>query len=111
MLKGISPFLSPDLLKTLYEMGHGDEIAAGGRAFSRTFFGAARGARRWFNIPQLLDGILPLFALETLDDAVAMMQPDARDAMNTDVEADFPRRCAGMVRECASGTDGASGLL
>ena len=26
MLKGISPALSPDLLKTLAEMGHGDEI-------------------------------------------------------------------------------------
>lgn len=26
MLKGISPRLSPDLLKTLAEMGHGDEI-------------------------------------------------------------------------------------
>ena len=26
MLKGISPFLSPDLLSTLYRMGHGDEI-------------------------------------------------------------------------------------
>ena len=26
MLKGISPLLSPDLLKTIAEMGHGDEI-------------------------------------------------------------------------------------
>ena len=26
MLKGISPAVSPDLLKTLAEMGHGDEI-------------------------------------------------------------------------------------
>ena len=26
MLKGISPAISPDLLKTLAEMGHGDEI-------------------------------------------------------------------------------------
>jgi L-fucose mutarotase len=26
MLKGISPYLSPDLLKTLHEMGHGDEL-------------------------------------------------------------------------------------
>ena len=26
MLKGISPVISPDLLKTLAEMGHGDEI-------------------------------------------------------------------------------------
>lgn len=26
MLKGISPLLSPDLLKLLAEMGHGDEL-------------------------------------------------------------------------------------
>ena len=26
MLKGISPSISPELLKTLAEMGHGDEI-------------------------------------------------------------------------------------
>ena len=26
MLKGINPILSPDLLKILSEMGHGDEI-------------------------------------------------------------------------------------
>ena len=26
MQKGISPLLSPELLKTMYEMGHGDEL-------------------------------------------------------------------------------------
>lgn len=26
MLKGIDPLLTPDLLRTLAEMGHGDEI-------------------------------------------------------------------------------------
>jgi L-fucose mutarotase len=26
MLKGISPVISPELLKTLVEMGHGDEL-------------------------------------------------------------------------------------
>lgn len=29
MLKGISPLLSPDLLKTIAEMGHGDELVLG----------------------------------------------------------------------------------
>lgn len=32
MLKGIHPALSPELLKTLAEMGHGDEIVQIGRA-------------------------------------------------------------------------------
>ncbi len=30
MLIGISPLLSPDLLATLYRMGHGDEIVLAG---------------------------------------------------------------------------------
>ena len=29
MLKGISPILSPELLKILMEMGHGDELVIG----------------------------------------------------------------------------------
>ena len=29
MLKGISPILSPELLKTIAEMGHGDELVIG----------------------------------------------------------------------------------
>lgn len=30
MLKGISPLFSPELLATLYRMGHGDEIILAG---------------------------------------------------------------------------------
>lgn len=33
MLKGISPLLSPDLLKNLSEMGHGDEIVIADAGF------------------------------------------------------------------------------
>jgi L-fucose mutarotase len=29
MLKGISPIISPELIKILMEMGHGDEIVIG----------------------------------------------------------------------------------
>jgi L-fucose mutarotase len=41
------------------------------------------------NIPQLLDAILPLFELNQAGDALTMMQPDAADPMNHEVEADF----------------------
>ena len=33
MLKGISPLLSPELLKILSEMGHGDELVIADRNF------------------------------------------------------------------------------
>ena len=46
MLKGISPLLSPELLDTLYRMGHGDEIV-GRRAFSGRDGRQARCSCRW----------------------------------------------------------------
>ena len=89
MLKGISPILSPELLKTLCEMGHGDELVLADAHFPGHTLGRRVVRADGLNISQLLDAILPLFALENAEDAVAMMQPDARDAMNADVEADF----------------------
>ena len=52
------------------------------------------------SVSQLLDAILPLFELEKTDDALAMMQPDGGDPMNSDVEADF----MGAVRRHTSRT-------
>ena len=64
MLKGIPPVLSPELLKIMMEMGHGDEIvlAAGN-------FPAAALARRLVRadghgVPALLDAMLRLFPLD-----------------------------------------------
>ncbi|HEX6496522.1 MAG TPA: L-fucose mutarotase [Acidobacteriaceae bacterium] len=89
MLKGISPYLSPDLLKTLHEMGHGDELVLADAHFPGHTLGRRVLRADGLNIPQLLDAILPLFELEPADDALVMMQPDANDAMNDAVEADF----------------------
>ena len=38
MLKGINPILSPDLLKILAEMGHGDEIILSDAHFPASTF-------------------------------------------------------------------------
>jgi L-fucose mutarotase len=65
MLKGISPLISPDLIKILMEMGHGDElIIADGN------FPAGSVARRLvradgLNAPPLLEAILQIFPLDT----------------------------------------------
>ena len=56
MLKGISPAISPDLLKTLAEMGHGDEIVISDAHFpGHTFNPRVIRARR----RKPLDVILP----------------------------------------------------
>ncbi|MFL6429376.1 MAG: L-fucose mutarotase [Acidobacteriaceae bacterium] len=89
MLKGISPYLSPDLLKALHEMGHGDELVLADAHFPGHTLGRRVLRADGLNIPQLLDAILPLFELDASDDALAMMQPDANDPMNHAVEADF----------------------
>jgi L-fucose mutarotase len=89
MLKGISPYLSPELLKTLYEMGHADEILLADAHFPGHTLGRRVVRADGLNVSQLLAAILPLFELERTDDALVMMQPDGGDAMNSEVEADF----------------------
>ena len=81
MLKNISPVLSPELLKILMEMGHGDELVIGDGNFP-----AAANAQRLVRldghgVPEVLDAILQLFPLDTYVDApVALM--DNNDAAN-----------------------------
>ena len=65
MLKGIPSILSPELLKTLSEMGHGDEIIIADGNFP-----AVANAQRLIradghNVPELLDAILTLLPLDT----------------------------------------------
>jgi L-fucose mutarotase len=91
MLKGISPYLSPELLKILHEMGHGDELLLADAHFPGHTLGRRVVRADGLNISQLLDAILPLFELEKAEDALAMMQPDGGDPLNAEVEADFLR--------------------
>ncbi|MDR1371706.1 MAG: L-fucose mutarotase [Dysgonamonadaceae bacterium] len=64
MLKGINPIISPELLKILAEMGHGDEIV-----FGDSNFPAASRSQRLVRadghtITAMLEAILPLFPLD-----------------------------------------------
>ena len=42
MLKGIDPLLSPELLKVLAEMGHGDEVVVVDANFTATTLGRGK---------------------------------------------------------------------
>ena len=68
MLKGISPVVSPDLLKILAEMGHGDEIVFSDAHFPAHTFGR-EGAivlrADGIAADTLLKGIIPLFELDS----------------------------------------------
>lgn len=80
MLKGIPSILSPELLKILMEMGHGDELVIGDGNFP-----AASNAQRLIRcdghgVPALLDAILTLMPLDTYVDApVALMETTQGD--------------------------------
>ena len=89
MLKGISPFISPDLLKVLAEMGHGDEIILAdahfpGHTFCRRVL-RADGVR----IASLLDAIIPIFELDSYAPPLVMMQVVPGDTLDPQVEFDY----------------------
>lgn len=80
MLKGIPNIISPELLKILDEMGHGDEIVIGDGNFP-----AASNAKRLIrldghNVPEILEAILKLMPLDTyVDSSVMLMQTSKGD--------------------------------
>jgi L-fucose mutarotase len=74
MLKIISPLLSPELLKTLAEMGHGDEIVLADGNFPSASMAERLVRADGHGIPRLLEAILQLFPLDTfVEHPVALM--------------------------------------
>ena len=74
MLKGISPLFSPELLAAIYRMGHGDEIVFADAHFPGHSTNKQVIRADGLQIEDLLDAILPLFALDNyVDDPVVMM--------------------------------------
>lgn len=87
MLKGISPLISPELLYTLYAMGHGDEIVLADAHFPGYSMNENVMRADGLKIPDLLDAILPLFPLDTYDESpVLMMAAVDDDFLDPEVE-------------------------
>lgn len=90
MLKGISPLLSPELLALLHRMGHGDTLILADAHFPGHSINAHTLRADGLLIPDLLDGILPLFELDAYVDApTAMMAPVEGDTADPGVEAAY----------------------
>ncbi len=66
MLKGISPILSPELLKVLCEMGHGDTIVIADGNFPSESVGKGNIVIRMdgHGVPKILEAILKVFPLD-----------------------------------------------
>lgn len=87
MLRGISPLLSPDLLAVLARMGHGDEIVLADAHFPGETYNRRVLRADGLRIPDLLDGILPLFVLDQYaSEALFMMAAVPGDALDPEVE-------------------------
>jgi L-fucose mutarotase len=86
MLKGISPVVSPDLLKVLAEMGHGDELVLADAHFPGHSLNGRVLRADGLPIDTLLKGILPLFELDCFAQPLIMMAPVEGDEVDPAVE-------------------------
>ena len=90
MLIGISPLISPDLLAVLHRMGHGDEIVLADAHFPGETYGKRVLRADGVRIPDLLDAVLPLFALDTyVESPLIMMSAVSGDQLDPAVEASY----------------------
>lgn len=85
MLKGIPPVLSPELLKVLAEMGHGDTLVIGDANFAAASMAKEGNAVLvrcdGVKATDLMDAILSLMPLDDfVDDPVLIMDKEARHA-------------------------------
>lgn len=65
MLKGIPSILSPELLKILMEMGHGDELVIGDGNFPAASLAQRLIRLDGHTVPEVLDGIMKVYPLDT----------------------------------------------
>lgn len=90
MLRGISPVIGPGLLEVLCRMGHGDEIVLADAHFPGESFNSRVLRADGVRIPALMDGILPLFVLDSfVKDPVLMMAVVPGDKLDPAVERSY----------------------
>jgi len=91
MLKGISPLLSPELIKVLAEMGHGDEIVLADAHFPGHSCHARVLRADGLKIADLLRAIIPIFELDAYAPPLLMMAAVPGDTLDPEVETAYIR--------------------
>jgi L-fucose mutarotase len=89
MLKNISPILSPELLKILMEMGHGDEIVIGDGNFPAASIAQRLVRLDGHGVPEILDAILRLMPLDTYVDAPVALMDNGDEANRPAIWAQY----------------------
>lgn len=94
MLKGVPQILSPELLKILCEMGHSDQIVIADGNFPTESIGKDCIVIRCdgHGIPELLDGILKVFPLDTyVENPVNLMKVMPGDTVETPIWDEYKK--------------------
>jgi L-fucose mutarotase len=90
MLKGISPLISPELLEIMARMGHGDELILADAHFPAESLNPYVIRADGLQIAPLLEGILPLFELDSyVDHPLIMMSNVPGDQLDSSVEVRY----------------------
>ena len=89
LLKGISPAISPELLKVLAEMGHGDEIVFSDAHFPAHTMNARVIRADGLGCDELLKGLAPLIELDSYATPVIMMEAVKGDTLDPEVEKKY----------------------
>ena len=87
MLKTISPLISPELLKVLAEMGHGDEIIFSDAHFPAHSMGPQVIRADGLLVSDLLQAIIPLFELDSYAPPLVMMAAVEGDTLDHSITA------------------------
>lgn len=100
MLRGISKYLSPELLATLCSMGHSDEIVLADAYFPGHSVSEAVIRADGVEIEYLLEAILPLFPIDDcVGDPIVMMDAGVGDTLDPAVEKSYWRIIKRFVPE------------
>ena len=105
MLKGIPKILSPELLKVLCEMGHGDRIVIADGNFPSESVGENAKVVRMdgHGTCELLEAILQLFPLDTyVDHPVQLMQVVPGDKVETPIWDEYTEIIKRVDLRCSS---------
>ena len=106
MLKGIPPILTPELLKVLCEMGHGDTIVIADGNFPAESVGKNGIVIRMdgHGVPEILEAILSVFPLDQyVEKPVALMERVPGDTADVSIWKTYEKMIAA---EDARGNEG-----
>jgi len=92
MLKNIPSILSPELLKILMEMGHGDELVIADGNFPAASIAQRLIRADGHGVPPLLEAILKIFPLDIyVDKPAALMQVVPGDRVKTPIWDEYDK--------------------